>query len=265
MFRQYFYPMLTAVIASTLLLMQTAQAAPVAVVNGDPISQKTYEQYLKYRTGGQKDKATSVNREALINEMVNRKLLLQEAKKAKLHKDSEVRYRIEQQKTDILIQALLQKQAKKNPVSEKELRKEYDSKVGNANLKEYKARHILLKSEADAKSVIAELDSGSNFAELAKSKSTGPTAKNGGDLGWFKPNQMVPPFAQAISEMKKGSYTKKPVKTQFGWHVIKLEDERKLTPPKFEEVKEQIRSIKTNQKIQQYVIKLRKKAKVDIK
>ncbi len=113
--------------------------------------------------------------------------------------------------------------------------------------------------------MIAELDSGANFAELAKSKSTGPTAKNGGDLGWFKPNQMVPPFAQAVSEMKKGSYTKKPVKTQFGWHVIKLEDERKLTPPKFEEVKEQIRSIKTNQKIQQYVIELRKKAKVDIK
>ncbi len=160
---------------------------------------------------------------------------------------------------------MLQKQAKKNPVSDKELRKEYDSKVAGANLKEYKARHILLKSEADAKSVIAELDSGANFAELAKSKSTGPTAKNGGDLGWFKPNQMVPPFAQAVSEMKKGSYTKKPVKTQFGWHVIKLEDERKLTPPKFEEVKEQIRSIKTNQKIQQYVIELRKKAKVDIK
>lgn len=265
MFRQYFYPMLTAVIASTLLLMQTAQAAPVAVVNGDPISQKTYEQYLKYRTGGQKDKAASVNREALINELVNRKLLLQEAKKAKLHKDREVQFLIEQQKTDILIQALLQKQAKKNPVSEKELRKEYDSKVSGANLKEYKARHILLKSEADAKSVIAELDSGSDFAELAKSKSTGPTAKNGGDLGWFKPNQMVPPFAQAVSEMKKGSYTKKPVKTRFGWHVIKLEDERKLTPPKFEEVKEQIRSIKTNQKIQEYVMELRKKAKVDIK
>ncbi len=105
MFRQHFYPMLTAVIASGLLLMQTAQAAPVAVVNGDPISQKTYEQYLKYRTQGQKDKATSVNRKALINELVNRKLLLQEAKKAKLHKDPEIKFRIEQQEMDILIQA----------------------------------------------------------------------------------------------------------------------------------------------------------------
>lgn len=263
--RRYHY-ILTAILASGLLLTQAAQAAaPVAVVNGDPISQKDYEQYLKYRTKGHKGKPANVNRQALINELVNRQLLVQEAKKEKLDRDPEVAFEIEQLKNDALIQALLQKQAKSKPISDAELKKEYKDKIANANLKEYKASHILLKTEEEAKAVIAELDGGAVFADVAKAKSTGPTAKKGGELGWFKPNQMVPPFAQAVAEMKKGTYTKTPVKTRFGWHVIKLEDERKLTPPKFEDVKDQIRSIMTNQKIQEYVMSLRNKAKVDIK
>ncbi|HFQ14546.1 MAG TPA: peptidylprolyl isomerase, partial [Gammaproteobacteria bacterium] len=103
------------------------------------------------------------------------------------------------------------------------------------------------------------------FEELAKKKSTGPSAKDGGDLGWFSPSQMVPPFSQAVAQLKKGQYTKKPVKTRFGYHVIKLEDSRKRTPPKFEDIKPQLRMVMQNQRIQEYISNLRKKAKIDIK
>lgn len=253
-------------IAAGLLLNSGAQAAdPVATVNGEPISQETYERYLKYRTQQQDGQSGGINREALINELVNRQLLLQEAKKSNLHKDPDIAFRIRQLEADLLIQSLIQKQARDNPISESELKKEYDQRVAATDAKEYKASHILLKTEDEARSVIKELDGGAIFADVAKARSTGPTAKNGGDLGWFGANQMVPPFSQAVAKMKKGSYTKTPVQTQFGWHVIKLEDERKMTPPKFEEVKEQLRNARSSQLIQQYVIQLRQNADVEIK
>lgn len=266
MFTRKTFSSAIAVIATGLVLANSAMAAdPVAVVNGDPISQETYQHYLKYRSQQQNGKSGEVNRQALINELVNRQLLLQQARKKNLDEDPEIAFRIEQLKNDALIQALLQREARDNPIKENELKKEYEKRVSAANVKEYKASHILLKSEEDAKAVIEELNNGAVFADVAKAKSTGPTAKNGGELGWFNPQQMVPPFSEAVAKMKKGTYTKTPVKTQFGWHVIRLEDERKVTPPKFEDVKDQLRSMKSNQMIQQYVMELRKNAKVEIK
>ncbi|MFP3874317.1 MAG: peptidylprolyl isomerase [Thiohalophilus sp.] len=266
MFKRNLFTLSAAIVASGLLLSTGARAAdPVAVVNGEPISQKTFERYLKYRSQQQDGESGEIDREALINELINRELLLQEARKQELDQDPEVAFRLRQLQADALIQALIQKEAQSKPVSESELKKEYDKRIASSDAKEYKASHILLKSEDEAKEVIKELDDGAVFADVAKAKSTGPTAKNGGDLGWFNANQMVPPFTQAVSEMKKGSYSKAPVKTQFGWHVIKLEDERKVTPPKFEEVKDQLRNMKSSQIIQQYVIQLRQNANVEIK
>ncbi len=266
MFKRNLISLSAAVMVSGLLLSSGARAAdPVAVVNGEPISQQTYERYLKYRSQQQQGKSGEIDREALINELVNRQLLLQEAKKQKLGQNPDVAFRIQQLQADALIQALIQKEAQSKPISESDLKKEYDQRVAANDAKEYKASHILLKSEQEAKDVIKELDGGAVFADVAKAKSTGPTAKNGGDLGWFNANQMVPPFTQAVANMKKGTYSKTPVKTQFGWHVIKLEDERKVTPPKFEEVKDQLRSMKSSQIIQQYVIQLRQNANVEIK
>lgn len=260
------YSSLLAVALTGSLVVTTTQAAEtVATVNGKAISKQTLDQYTQYRLAKQGGEQANIPPQALLNELINRELLKQAALKAKLDKDKEVAFQIEQLKTDALIQAVIAKNVDPAKISDKEVKAEYDSKIGSANLKEYKASHILLKSEAEAKAAIAELDSGAVFADVAKAKSTGPTAANGGDLGWFKPNQMVPPFAQAVSEMKKGTYTKTPVQTQFGWHVIKLEDERKLTPPKYDDVKEQIRAILANQKMQQYVMDLRNKAKVEIK
>ena len=243
-------------------------AKPVATVNGKPISQKSYDFYLAQamqRRGKNHQGQGGVNREAVINELVNRELLRQAALKEKVENDETVAFQLEQLKTDALIQGLINKLTNEISISDKDLKKEYDKRIAGAKLSEYKARHILLKTEEDAKTVIAELDSGSKFEELAKKKSTGPSAKDGGDLGWFNPSQMVPAFSQAVAQMKKGRYTKKPVKTQFGWHVIKLEDIRKRTPPKFEDIKPQIRMVLQNQQIQKYIEDLRKKAKIDIK
>ncbi len=245
-----------------------AAGQAVATVNGKPISQKSYDYYLAQamqRRGQNHQGQGGVNREAIINELVNRELLHQAALKEKVENDETVAFQLEQLKVDAMIQGLINKLSKDNSITDKDLRKEYDKRIAGAKLSEYKARHILLKTEEDAKTVIAELDSGSKFEDLAKKKSTGPSAKDGGDLGWFSPSQMVPPFSQAVAQMKKGSYTKKPVKTQFGWHVIKLEDTRKRTPPKFEDIKQQIRMVLQNKRIQEYISDLRKKAKIDIK
>jgi len=266
MFKLHTFSLPLALITAGLLISSGVRAAdPVAVVNGEPISQDTYERYLKYRSQQQNGQPGEVNRKALIDELINRQLLLQEAKKNKLHQNPDIAFRIKQLEADALIQAQIQQQAKNNPISESDLKKEYDQRVAATDAREYKASHILLKTEDEARAVIKELDGGAVFADVAKAKSTGPTAKNGGDLGWFNAQQMVPPFAQAVAQMKKGTYSKTPVQTQFGWHVIKLEDERKVTPPKFEEVKDQLRNVKGNQLIQQYVLQLRKNAKIEIK
>ncbi len=240
----------------------------VATVNGKPISQKSYDFYLAQamqRRGQNQQGQGGINRQAIINELVNRELLHQAALKEKIENDETVAFQLKQLKVDALIQGLIKKLSKDKSITDKDLKKEYDKRIAGAKLSEYKARHILLKTEEEAKTVIAELDSGSKFEDLAKKKSTGPSAKDGGDLGWFNPSQMVPPFSQAVAQMKKGSYTKKPVKTQFGWHVIKLEDIRKRTPPKFEDIKPQLRMVLQNQRIQEYITNLRKKAKIDIK
>lgn len=236
----------------------------VATVNGKKISQKQYDQVVETIKAKNPQFNAEGNKQAIINELISRELLFQEAKKQKVEKDPKVAYTLEQQRIELMIQALIQKTLSKDPVKEQDLKKIYNEKVAGSNMTEYKARHILVKTEDEAKTVIAKLDAGSDFAEMAKEKSTGPSAKSGGDLGWFSPNRMVPPFARAVAEMKKGAHSKTPVKTQFGWHVIKLEDTRKMEPPKFDDVKQQIAASVNKQRLQEYVEQLRKKAKIKI-
>ena len=241
-----------------------AAGKTVATVNGKKISQQQFDQFINIIKSKNPKFEVDANREAIINELINREVLFQEAKKQKIDKDKQVAYVLEQQRIDLMVKALVSKTLSEKPVKEKQLKKLYKEKVAGANLQEFKARHILLKTEDEAKAVIAQLDSGDDFAKLAEKKSTGPSAKQGGDLGWFSPGRMVPPFARAVSEMKKGTYSKSPVQTKFGWHVIKLEDARKTEPPKFEDVKKQLESSVNQQRMQEYVVKLRKKAKIKI-
>ena len=256
---------LCSLLAAMLPVTGFAAEEPVAIVNGKPITLKTYEIFLRQLQAEQPNANHSGNRQLVINELVNRELIYQDAVKKKLDKDPEVAFALEQLRKNTMIQANVGKVANSVDVSDAKLKKEYDEKIVKADVSEYKARHILLKTEADAKAVIKELDGGAVFSDVAKAKSTGPTGPEGGDLGWFKAGQMVPPFAQALTKMKKGTYSKQPVQTQFGWHVILLEDTRKATPPKFEDVKPQLANMMRGQQVNAYIADLRKKAKVEIK
>ena len=240
----------------------------VAAVNGKDITQKQYQEHLKQRqaqSAQQGKKAAPISRQVILDELINREVLLQQAKKLKLNKDKKIKAQLEQLKNNLLIQALIAKSPAAKPVSDKELKEVYDKQIGGADPKEFKARHILVKEEAKAKELIEKLNDGANFEEVAKKDSTGPSGKNGGDLGWFSAAQMVPAFSKATAKLKKGTHSQKPVKTRFGFHIIKLEDSRKRELPKFADVKNQIKPVIQNKRLQEYVLNLRNKAKIEVK
>ncbi|MCW9031940.1 MAG: peptidylprolyl isomerase [Gammaproteobacteria bacterium] len=238
----------------------------VASVNGKNISQKQYEEHLKLLSSqAPQGKQAPINRQAVLNDLINKEILLQEAKKKKLDKDNQVKVQLEKIKNNLMVQVLLSKSPAAKAITDKELQEVYDQQIGKADPTEYKARHILVKDEAKAKELIAKLNDGADFEETAKNESTGPSGKNGGDLGWFSSAQMVPAFTEATAKLMKGTHSQEPVKTRFGFHIIKLEDSRIRELPKFEEVKEQIRPVIQNQRLQEYVMQLRSKAKIEVK
>jgi peptidyl-prolyl cis-trans isomerase C len=258
----------TALMLTTLVSQASfaLSADTVASVNGVKITQKQYEQQLKLRSAqSRQGRQAPINRQVILDELINREILLQEAKKQKLNKNKQVLAQIENQKNNILIQALISRSPAVQPVTDKELKAIYDQQIKHADPTEYKASHILVKDEAAAKNIIKKLNDGAKFEDLAKTESVDASAKEGGDLGWFSAERMPPEFASAIKSMKKGTYSQTPVKTQFGWHIIKLDDSHKRELPKFEAVKNQIVPLVQNKRLQEYVLKLRSKAKIEIK
>lgn len=233
----------------------------IATVNGQPITRNLFEAYSLQR---QQRRPGNVDPQTVLDEIVNLELALQDGVKQGIDKQPDIVSQIAQQRRAVIAGATIKKQLTSNPVTDEELKKIYDEKTAGAG-KEYKARHILVKDEAKAKELITKLDGGADFSELAKEFSTGPSGKSGGDLGWFSAQQMVKPFSDAAAALKKGEYSKTPVKTQFGWHVIMLDDSRESTPPPFEQLKPQIQALVQNQRIQEYVQKLRKDATIDVK
>ncbi len=239
------------------------KADAIAVVNGQYIAKSTLdalEKEIAERSHGQ-----TFPKEKLVEELIQRELLVQDAAQKQLDKSPEVLAQLEAAKKALLTQADLQNFIKANPVTEAEIKAEYDSKVAAEKGTEYKASHILVKTEAEAKKLIAELDKGADFAKLANKNSLdAKESQNGGDLGWFSAGQMVAPFSEAVAALEKGKYTKEPVKTQFGYHVILKEDSRPLTPPSLEAVKEQLTPFLQRKKVQGMIENLRKQAKVEI-
>ena len=239
------------------------KADAIAVVNGHYIAKATLEKLEKEiaeRSHGQ-----VFPKEKLIEELIQRELLVQDAEQKHLENSAEILAQLDSAKKTLLTQADVQDFIKANPVTDAEIKAEYDSKVAGENGTEYKARHILVKTEDEAKKIIAELDKGGDFAKLANKNSLdGKEAQNGGDLGWFAPSQMVAPFSEAVVKLEKGQYTKTPVKTQFGWHIILREDSKAQTPPPLEAVKEQLMPFLQRKKVQTMVENLRKQAKVEI-
>lgn len=241
-------------------------AKSVAAVNGKKISQIQYQTLLKQvQSQSKKGAPAQVNRQLIIDELINREVLYQEANKKKLNNDKQVKKILKQQKRNLLIQTLLARSPAAKPISEKELKAFYDKQVAGVDSKEYKTRHILLKDEASAKNIITKLNDGTNFEETAKNESKDPSGKDGGNLGWMAPSQMPPTYYQAVQKLKVGTLTQKAVKTQFGYHIIKLDESRKRQAPAFAEAKAQIHSLIQRQRVQKYIINLRNKAKIEVK
>jgi peptidyl-prolyl cis-trans isomerase C len=205
--------------------------------------------------------------------LIRGELLSQEAMKSGLDKNPEVQAQLDMARQQILVQAYVQNWMKANPIKEEAIKAEYDQKAKElkqqAGDTEYKARHVLVKEEGEAKAVIAALKKGEDFAKLAKDKSQDPGSKdNGGQLDWSPPAAYVKPFSEAMVKLKKGQYTQEPVKTDFGYHVIKLEDSRPSQGakiPTYDEVKNQIRQGLQQTKINEVMKDLRAKAKIDEK
>jgi peptidyl-prolyl cis-trans isomerase C len=202
-------------------------------------------------------------RNIIIDKLITSELLIQEAQKAGIDKQPDFIAREELMRREILANAYLQDYIKKNPIDDKTLQAEYDKFKAQMGDKEYKASHILVKTEQEAKDVIAQLTKGGDFAKIAKEKSLDPGSKErGGDLGWFPPNAMLKPFSEAVTKLQKGLYTTVPVQTQFGWHIIKLEDMRDAQPPAFDKVKDELRKNMQKQQLQKMIADLRAKAKI---
>ncbi len=233
----------------------------IAVINGSDVTLGDVQIYMssKAATGA------AVDPGSILNEYINRELIKQAALKAGIDKEADFKKAMEIQRTTLLVNAMLSKKMDKVDLSDEALKKEYDEQIKNAPKEEYKARHILVKTEDEAKKIIKSLEDGADFIKLAKEKSIGPSGPNGGDLGWFKSTTMVPEFADAVAKLKDGEITKTPVKTQFGWHVIKLEETRKIDPPSFDSMKDKLRSIVANKAIQNYLSELHKNAKIELK
>jgi len=247
--------------ATEAAAVTVAKEDAVAVVNGKYISKDALtklENEISQRNQGQ-----SFPKEKLLEELIQRELLVQEAVQKQLDKTAEYSKQLETVKSTLLTQAAVQNFLKSSPVTDADLEAEYNKNVA-ASGTEYKARHILVKAEDEAKQIITELSAGSDFAELAKAKSTGPSGPQGGDLGWFAAGQMVAPFSEAVIALEDNKFTLEPVQTQFGYHVILREGSRSQTPPPFESIKEQIRPMLQRQKLQEFLSGLRTKAKVEV-
>ena len=233
----------------------TAQSSDAyASVNDVVISKQEFDNFAQAKRASQPE--GNFSDRAIIDEMVATEILRQEAIKQGLSDRIEIKEQIKRQETNILINALLTEKFANLSFTEEELKSEYNRLTSMNDTSEYKARHILLQTENEAVAAIEELKGGADFIELAKQKSQGPSAPNGGDLGWFKANTMVPEFAEAVQTMEKGAYSTVPVQTQFGWHVILLEDTRKVEQPTFEDVKQDIQRSLTRKTIEEYVDEL---------
>ena len=242
---------------------QSAIAQNIAIVNGKAVP-KTRLDALAQQVAKAGRPVTPEMQGQLREEVIAREVFMQEAEKQGLSTSDEYKMQMELARQTILIRALFADYQQKNKVTDAELKAEYDKFVATNGGKEYKARHILVEKEADAKALIVALKKGGKFEELAKkqSKDAGSGA-NGGDLDWANPSSYVAEFTEAMLKLNKGQLTETPVKTQFGYHVIRVDDIRTAALPPFAELKPQIAQQIEQQRLGAYQQGLREKAKVE--
>ncbi len=237
-----------------------AAAAPIAAPVGKTLyPQSEYDLLLKERLAqGAPDSAELRN--SVREELNTRELLAREAKKKGLDKTADVKTQMDLAAQTVLVRAYVNDWVKNNPIPDADMRKEYDNIKAQIGDKEYKISHILVEKEDEAKEVISDLQKGQKFADLAKARSKDPGSKDkGGDLDWNAPANFVKPFADAVIATPKGKFTTTPVQTQFGWHVIMVEDVRPAKVPSFDEVKPQLTQRMQPQYLDKYFKELRAK------
>ncbi len=229
----------------TLITLLALAAAPamaqnVATVNGKAIPNAKLEAAVQQYTAQSRQPDSPELRAAIKKELISREVLLQEAMKQGVGMRPEVQAELDKARTQIMINMMMRDFLKKNAVTDAEIQKEYDTAKASQGGKEYRARHILVETEKEATDLIAKLKGGAKFEDLAKGTKDTGSAANGGDLGWSAPGSYVPEFSQAMVALKPGEMTQAPVKSQFGYHIIRLEEMRDAQFPPLEEVKEQV-------------------------
>ena len=252
-----------AAIAAAPAVAQPTPASPtVATVNGAAIPKALFDTMLKERLQQGAPDSDQL-RKAVVNELVSRELVVQEAARKGLSESMDLKAQIELSRQTVIVRAYVVDLLKTHPVTDEELRAEYEKVKGQLADKEYKARHILLEKEADAKDIIAKLDKGEKFADLARFSKDPGSRDSGGDLHWNAPAAYVKPFSDAMVRLEKGRYTETPVQTQFGWHVIQLDDSRPTKTPTFDEVKPRLLQRMQQLEIEKALAGLRAKAKIE--
>ena len=238
--------------------------APIATVDGTAISRTEYDIYLKSLLRGRPaTELTTEQKGQVLDEMINMELLATQGSKEGVEKDPDVAAQLDVVRMRVIADAESAKYLKDKEPTDADLHAEYDTAVASMDKTEYHARHILVASKEAADAAIKKIKGGAKFEDVAKAESTDGSKTNGGDLGWFTLTKMVKPFGDAVKGLKKGELTTTPVQTQFGWHVIKLEDTRETAPPPFEQVKQQVTNGAIQKKLQAYVETLKKTAKID--
>ncbi|WP_300712939.1 peptidylprolyl isomerase [Limnohabitans sp.] len=254
--------MLSAATAVLALMAAPAFAQNLAVVNGKPVPSSRVE-VLKQQVEASGRPVTPEVLAQIKEELVAREVFMQEAKKRGLDASDEYKNQIELARQTILIRQLFADFQKKNPVTDADIKAEYDKFVAANGGKEYRARHILVEKEDEAKALIADIKKGAKFEDLAKKASKDPgSGANGGDLDWAAASSYVPEFSGAMVKLDKGQMTETPVKSQFGFHIIRVDDVREAQLPKLEEVKPQIAQQLQQQKLSGFQESLRSKAKI---
>lgn len=251
-----------AVALATALLCQAAIAAsPVATVNGKTIPASRMDVIMnEQKAQGVPD--TPELRDAIREELIRREVLGQAAESSGVEKKGDIQTQLSLARQAILIRAYLQDYLAKNPVTDAQIRAEYEKVKPQMSGTEYKPRHILVETEAEAQKIIDSLRTGEDFTKLAKASKDPGSRDKGGELGWSTADQYVQPFGEALSALKKGEYSKSPVKSDFGFHVIKLDDLRDVEPPSLDELKPQIREFLEQKRVDDHMQELRAKASI---
>lgn len=253
-----------AVLAAACALAFPLHAKDIATVNGQPITEEQLNQFVKLLVEQGAQDSPEL-REQVKQEMIHRLVAVQAAQKAGIDKRPAVQQELELARQGILVRALISDYLDKNPVTEEQVKAEYEKiKAAQGDRKEYKVRHILVKEQKEAEDLLAQIRNKKvTFEEAATKHSIDPgSGKNGGDLGWSPASSYVPEFAKAVEELKKGDTSASPVQSQFGWHIIRVEDERPVQFPALADVKPQLEEMMRQQKVVEFQQKLMKEANI---